>query len=318
MDGKWFIENGDGRSVAAQGVGGGVTKLPPRNPAFPLQDFAAVRFAVAVEAPGTSPWGQLRHRMRRPSHAGIRPDSPARFVRHPAQQTIDPGRYAHSQARPRTDSIESVSAYFSDCGDWSDNALRDGYSHLRKTGLFRPGYFRKGEWVRAKASEASRKVDLGDPIGLRRFSLLSMPELDEVGRALTDCEFRSYAYLSGLRNALAAITIALLPLPEEQGVRLLRGMFRRNRLPVAGFVEAHVAGRTERRRAALKARVEFDAGQEYWMNGVALATAARMVSAGNRLRTGVHYLFEAVEPTPFMAELRKAGVRQSETFEFCD
>lgn len=226
--------------------------------------------------------------------------------------------YAHAQARRRMDSIESVSVYFSDCGDWSENALRDGFFHLRRVGLSRPGYFRQGQRVRAKASEASRKVDLGGPIGLRRFSLLSTPELDDVGRALADCEFRSHAYLSGLRNAVAAVTIALLPLPEEQGVRMLRGMFHRSRLPIAGFAVAHVAGRSGGRRAALEARVEFNAGQEYWMNGVALATAGRMVASGNRVRTGVRYLFEAVEPTAFMAELRKAGVRQSEVFEFSD
>jgi hypothetical protein len=151
--------------------------------------------------------------------------------------------------------------YFSDSGEWSINALRDGFSHLRRAGLSRPGYFRKGGWVHAKASEASRKVELGDAIGLQHFSLFSMPELDAVGRTLTDCEFRSYAYLSGLRNAVAAVAIALLPLPEKSGVRLLLGMFRRNRLPpVAGFVAAHVAGRSEGRRAALRARVEFGAG----------------------------------------------------------
>ena len=199
-----------------------------------------------------------------------------------------------------------------------DNALRDGFSHLRKAGLFRPGYFRNGEWVRAKASEASRKVDVGDPIGTRRFSLLSMPELDEVGRRLAECEFRSYAYLAGLRNAVAAVAIALMPLPEKSGVRLLRGMFRRNRLPVAGFVVAHVVGRSEGRRAALRASVEFDAGREYWMNGVVLATAACMVSAGKGVQHGVRFLYDALEAVALMDALRKAGVRLTESFAFCD
>jgi hypothetical protein len=216
------------------------------------------------------------------------------------------------------DSIESVSVYFSDFGEWSDNALRDGFSHPRKVGLFRPGHFSRGQWVRAKASEASLRVDVGGPLGLRRFSLFSMPELDEVGRGLRDCDFRSYAYLSGLRNAVAAVTIALLPLPEKSGVRLLRGMFRRDRLPAEGFVVVQVAGRSQGRSAALKARIESGAGQGYWVNGVALATTARMVANGKGVRPGVRYLFEAVEPTTLMAELRKAGVKQTETFAFCD
>ena len=226
--------------------------------------------------------------------------------------------HAHTQARSKMNSIESVSVYFSDSGEWSANALRDGVSYIRQVGLPKPGYFRKGEWVRAKTSEASRKVDLGDPIGLRRFSLFSMPELNDVGHRLTDCDFLTYSYLSGFRNAVAAITIALLPLSEESGVRLLQGIFRRNHLPVAGFVVVHVVGRFEGRSAALRTRIMFDAGRDYWMNGVVLATVARMVSAGKDVQSGVHFLSDAVDPMALIAELRKAGVQQTETFEFRD
>jgi saccharopine dehydrogenase-like NADP-dependent oxidoreductase len=174
--------------------------------------------------------------------------------------------HARAQARSRMDSIESLNVYFSDSGEWSANALRDGVWYLGQVGLSRPGYFRKGEWVRAKMSEASRKVDLGDPVGLRRFSLFSMPELDELGRRLTDCDFLTYSYLAGFRNALAATMIALMPLPERLGVRLLRDIFRRNRLAVGGFAAVHVLGRSEGRRAALRDRIVFEAGRDYWMN----------------------------------------------------
>jgi len=224
---------------------------------------------------------------------------------------------AHAQAKSRMDSIESVSVYVSDSGEWSANALRDGVSYLRQVGLSRPGYFTKGEWVRAKTSEASRKVDLGDPIGLRRFSLFSMPELNQVGHALTDCSFLTYSYLAGFRNAIAAIMIAVLPLPEGFGVRLLGNIFRRNRLSVAGFVVVHVVGRCEGRGVALRTRIMFDAGRDYWINGVALATVARMVLAGKGVRAGVHLLSDAVEPMAFIEDLRSAGVQQTETFEFC-
>jgi hypothetical protein len=222
--------------------------------------------------------------------------------------------HAYAQAKTQMDSIDSVEVYFSDSGEWSGNALRDGVSYIRSVGLPRPGYFRKGEWVRAKTSEASRKLDLGDPIGLRRFSLFSMPELNDVGRRLTDCNFITYSYLSGFRNALAAILIALLPLSEKSGVKLLRSIFRRNRLPVAGFVVVHVLGRSEGRSAALRSRIVFDAGRDYWMNGVALATVARMLSAGKGVHAGIHFLSEAVDPIVFMEELRKAGAQQTEIF----
>jgi hypothetical protein len=226
--------------------------------------------------------------------------------------------YAYTQAKSRMDSIESVSAYSSDSGEWSANALRDGVAFIRRTGVAKPGYFRNGEWVRAKTSEASRKVDLGDPIGLRRFSLFSMPELNDVGRRLTDCDFLAYAYLSGFRNALAFLMIALLPLSESSCIRLLRNMFRRNRLPVAGFVEAHVTGHSEGRAAVMKTRITFDAGHDYWMNAVALATVARTVLAGKGVQSGVHYLSSAVDPAALMAELRKSGVQQTQSLEFCE
>jgi len=226
--------------------------------------------------------------------------------------------YGYARAKSRMDAIESVSAYSSDSGEWSANALRDGVAFIRRTGLAKPGYFHKGEWVRAKTSEASRKVDLGDPIGLRRFSLFSMPELNDVGQQLTDCDFFPYAYLSGFRNAAAFLIIALLPLSEDSGIRLLRNMFRRNHLSVAGFAEVRVVGRCEGRAAILKMRVTFEAGRDYWMNAVALATVARMVSAKQAVQCGVHYLSAAMDPIAFMAQLRKAGVQQTENFEFSE
>ncbi len=216
------------------------------------------------------------------------------------------------------DSIESVNVYFSDSGEWSDNALLDGVRFLHQTGLPKPGYFRKGEWVRAKMSEASRRVDLGDPVGLRRFSMFSMPELSKLGKSFTDCDLFTYSYLSGFRNAMAATAIAVLPLPENLGVRMLREMFRRSRLSVGGFVVVHVHGRSQGRAATLKAQIVFEAGRDYWINAVALATAARLASARTSVQAGAHFLSDAVDPMAFMAELRNAGVQHTETFEFCE
>ena len=226
--------------------------------------------------------------------------------------------YAYAQAKSRMDSVESVRVYSSDSGEWSVNALRDGVAFIRRGGLLKPGYFRKGEWIRAGTSEASEKIALDDPIGWRRFSLFSMPELNDIGRRLVDCEFRSYAYLSGFQNAAAAIGIALLPLSENFEVRLLRNMFRRNRLPVAGFAEVRVLGHSEGRRATFKTRITFDTGQHYWMNAIALTTIARMVAAGNAVRPGVRYLSDAVDAILAMSELRRAGVQQTEGFAVCN
>jgi len=225
--------------------------------------------------------------------------------------------YAYAQARSRMESIKSVSVHFSDSGEWSANALRDAVSFIRQAGLSRPGYFHKGEWVRTKMSEACRKIDLGDPIGRCRFSLVSMAELNEVGRRLLDCDFLTYSYLSGFRNAVAFIMIALLPLSEQSSIRLLRGMFRRNRLAVAGFVVVDVVGRSEGRTRRLRSRIVFNAGRDYWINGIVLATVARMIFEGKGVRTGVHFLSDAVDPIGYMAELRTSGVELTEDLELC-
>jgi hypothetical protein len=183
--------------------------------------------------------------------------------------------HAYLRAKTQMDSIESVNVYFSDSGEWSDNALRDAVFYIRGLGFPKPGYFHKGVRVSTKLSEATRKIDLGNSIGRRQFSLVSMAELDEVGRRLDDCDFSTYSYLSGARTTAAALMIALLPLSERFGTRLMRGVFRRNRLTVAGFVVAHVAGRVRDRSAVLKSRIVFEAGRDYWINAVALATVAR-------------------------------------------
>jgi len=223
--------------------------------------------------------------------------------------------YANARARPRMDTVESLTVYFGDSGEWSANALRDGVWYIRQVGLRSRGYFRRGEWSRAKMSAASRKVDLGDPIGPGRFSLVSLPELNEIGRKLVDCDFFVYSYLSGFRTAAAAILIALLPLPAALGVPLLRSIFRRNRLPVDGFALAQVLGRSQGRRCVLTAQITYKERRDYWINGLVPAIAARMISEGKSVRPGVHFLVDAADPITFMAELKKAGVDQTEYFK---
>ncbi|HYL61337.1 MAG TPA: saccharopine dehydrogenase NADP-binding domain-containing protein [Candidatus Methylomirabilis sp.] len=223
--------------------------------------------------------------------------------------------YAHAVARTKMDTIESVSVYFSDSGEWSDNALRDAAWFVHQVGLPRPGYFRKGQRTSVKMSTASRIVELGEPIGRRRFSLVSVPELDDLGRRLTDCDVFIYAYLSGFRTAAAAMCMALLPLPDRLGVRLFRNIFRRNRLPVDGFALAQILGQTQGRKCTFTAQVVYRGRRDYWINGLVPATVARLISDGSSVRPGVHYLAAAFDPLLLMSELRKSGVDQSESFE---
>jgi hypothetical protein len=223
--------------------------------------------------------------------------------------------YADAQARARMDTIESLMVYFGDSGEWSANALRDAVWFIRQLGLRSPGYFRKGEWTRAKTSEAFRRVNLGDPIGLGRFVMFSTPELSEVGRRFNDYDVFIYTYLSGYRTALATTLMALVPLPERLSVRLLRNVFRRNRLPVDGFVAARMVGRSQGRSLAMTVQIVYKERRDYWIHGLVLATVARIVSESKGVQAGVHFLADAVDPIAFMAELRKAGVEQTENFQ---
>lgn len=223
--------------------------------------------------------------------------------------------YADAQASVKMDTIESLSVYQADSGEWSMSALRDGFWYIRQTGLRSPGYFRKGQMTRAKMSDASRRVDLGNPVGAGRFALFLTPELSEVGRRLNKYDVFSYTYVSGLRTMVAATLMAVIPLPEGLGVRLVRNVFRRNRLPVDGFVVVRILGRSHGRRLAMTVQVVYKERRDYWIHGVVLATAARMLAERKGVRAGVHFLPDAVDPIPFMAELRKGGVEQTENLE---
>jgi hypothetical protein len=221
--------------------------------------------------------------------------------------------YADAVAKTRMETIESLTVYFADGGEWSDNAMRDGVWYLRKRGLRSPGYFHKGEWTRAATSAAFRTVNLGENLCAGRFCMFSTHELEEIGRRFHEYDVFTYTYLSGLRSTLAATLMAVLPLPQGIGVRMLRNVFRRNLFPVGGFVLAQVLGQSQGKRQVLTARITFEPHQDYWIHGIALATTARL-AASHGARTGVHFLADAVDPVNFVAELRKAGVEQSESF----
>jgi hypothetical protein len=68
---------------------------------------------------------------------------------------------------------------------------------------------------------------------------------------------------------------------------------------------------------ALTVEAIYEELRAYWIIGLVTATVARMISEGRRVKPGVHFLASAVDPSEFMAELRRAGVDQTENFEIC-
>ncbi|HYL45616.1 MAG TPA: saccharopine dehydrogenase NADP-binding domain-containing protein [Candidatus Limnocylindrales bacterium] len=223
--------------------------------------------------------------------------------------------YANALARTRMESIESLTIYFGDSGEWSESAYRDMAWFVRNTGLRSPFCFRKGVRAKAKMSQASIKVDLGGRIGLQRFSLYSIPEMDEAAMSMKHCDVFTYSYVPSARAALAVSLFALLPLSEQQGVRLLRWGLQEVPLQVGGVVAARVLGKSEGRKLALTAEIVYEKHRDYWVNALVAATVARMIADGNGVKAGVNNLADAVDPASFLAELRNKGLEQTEKFE---
>ncbi|HEY6968281.1 MAG TPA: saccharopine dehydrogenase NADP-binding domain-containing protein [Candidatus Angelobacter sp.] len=225
--------------------------------------------------------------------------------------------YANAQARTKMESVESLTVYFGDAGEWSTNAFKDAVWYVHHSGIHSPWYFRKGERVSVRKAAPFPKIYLGGRLGAPRFSMYPLPEQNEIGRRLKDCDFTAWQYLPSFRTVMAGALIAMFPLPEELGIRLLRNAFRRSHLPVGGFVVAEVRGHAQGRSVSLRAEVVFEKGRDYWINGLALATTARMVSEGKSIKPGVNFLGDAVDPVAFVAELRKGGVEVVEALEPC-
>lgn len=78
---------------------------------------------------------------------------------------------------------------------------------------------------------------------------------------------------------------------------------------------AQVIGRSQARRLAVTVQTVYEIGRDYWMHGLAIATAARMVAEGKGVQRGVHFLADAVDSKAFLTHLRAAGVKQTESVE---
>lgn len=216
--------------------------------------------------------------------------------------------YSLAVSKTRMDEIHSVTTYSGDSGEWSNSAMRDIVWYLRKFGRRRPKYMRNGEWVRAKLAEILIEKDMGAPIGRRLFSMSCLPEMAVLIGGLKGCDGRAYTYLPSRSTALVGSLIALVPLPMEFAIRRIRAALLAEFLPVGGFGVVEIQGRSEACEVTHRYQLTFEKGREYWINGVVAATVARLISNGETVKTGVHFLTEAVDPVAFMQELRKVGV----------
>lgn len=219
--------------------------------------------------------------------------------------------YAHALARAKMDAIESLTAYFGDSGEWSMTAFRDMWWYLRQSGVPAPIYFRRGSRVRGGMRQRSVRINLGSPVGVYRFNMVAMPEFEEVGQRLDDCDASSHTYLPGARAAMAATMVALLPISMERGARLLSSAIRDDSIGVGGFIVVDVNGKSQGRKLGLTVQMTFDKQRGYWLNGLVAATVARMISEGKCI-PGVNYLSSALDASDLVGELSRGGIEVSE------
>jgi len=81
---------------------------------------------------------------------------------------------------------------------------------------------------------------------------------------------------------------------------------------VGGFVVTQALGSSQGRKVLFTAQVVYEKHRAYWITGLIAATVARLISQGQGVRAGVHFLTEALNPVGLITELRRAGVDQTE------
>jgi hypothetical protein len=222
--------------------------------------------------------------------------------------------YSLALARTSLDAVQSVTIHFGDSGEWSNTALRDAVWYLRNFGRRRPRYMHNGKWVRARLSEVLVEKDIGSPVGRCLFAMSCLPEMAELMSRFRDCRMSAYSYLPSPRTALAGSLIALLPMPADLAVRILRSALCAPSLPVGGFNVVEIQGRCGLREVSHRHQLTFERHREYWMNAIVAATVARLISEGRGVKPGAHFLVDAVDPVAFMEELRRAGVADTQSF----
>jgi hypothetical protein len=215
------------------------------------------------------------------------------------------------------DVVDSVSVYSGDSGDWSNSAMRDVVWYLRRFGRQRPKYIRQGALVRAKLAEVLIEKDLESPIGRCMFAMSCLPETESLLDRFKDHDGRAYTYLPSRRTAIVASLTALLPLPRDFAIRIMRQALLAPALPIGGFSVVEVRGRSDTREVSHRYQVLFEAGRGYWMNALVAATVARLISAGEGVSSGVNPLIDAVDPVIFMKQLRDAGLSLTQWMSDC-
>jgi saccharopine dehydrogenase (NAD+, L-lysine-forming) len=218
--------------------------------------------------------------------------------------------YAYDLAKKKFGSVERVSVYFGDWGHWSDNAIADVVWFMRKRRLQSPGTFRRGVW-KADRSVALRKGNLGEPLVEGNFASFYTPELESLGKAITDADFGAWAHYCDRRGLFLAAAVALLPYKQTKAMSMIRKAYSGYQQPVGGFAIAK-AETKDGKNCTVTAN--FGKGRDYEVHGAVLATAASLIGH-QAVLPGVNYFWQAFNRPNVVEWLKTAGVRITETYD---
>jgi saccharopine dehydrogenase (NAD+, L-lysine-forming) len=217
--------------------------------------------------------------------------------------------YAYDIAKEKFGSVSRISVFFGDWGHWSDNALADANWYLRNRKAQSPGTFQQGVW-KAERSVSFRKESLGEPLVESQFASFYTPELESLGKAITDADFEAWVQHFDERGVALSAAAAFMPFKQAKSAGVIRKAFDEYNQPVGGFI---VAKAETQEGNCCTVIATYGKGRDYEINGAALATAACLVSQ-HAAYPGVQYFWQAFNRPNAIEWLTAAGVRISETF----
>jgi hypothetical protein len=167
------------------------------------------------------------------------------------------------------------------------------------------GTFQRGAWT-ADKNVAIRKESLGDPFVEGQYASFYTPELESLGRAITDAGFGAWSYNCDQRGPGLASSL----FKQSKAAVTLRKADDGYRQSVGGFVVAWAEAPSGQRGTVV---ATFGKGRDYETHGSVLAVAACLVGH-QAAYPGVHYFWEAFNRPNVVEWLKSADVRISESF----
>jgi Saccharopine dehydrogenase NADP binding domain len=216
--------------------------------------------------------------------------------------------HVDAAAASHLDRIDALRIFYGARDAWGEAASRDMVWSVFQSWA---GEFRDGKWRPSRLFTRGERVALPEPFGKQRAMPFFDNQLREFARDRRYPLFGAYVCeLSALSTAVF-LGVRLLGNPRSAlAARAVRAAIARDarRLGRGGIVHVRIDGVRARQPAFVVGTLASP--DNHRITGLVAAAAVDAALTG-RLRKGVHYLCEAVEPPLLLAPLHAAGVRSS-------